>query len=388
MSLVFISTWEETFTPTQSGALATVIYQCCRAAQAQGVEPFVISRNCDAAAYDWPNTILLEYPRVPSSGARYWLARAERKIFGWQHAGQRAFAARMARAIAENNLQKFPLVVLNNPETAILLRRNFPNAFIAHWFENQLECKPRVRRELKNAVNAAWGVSDFTSRWIEDYYGFETGGVPTVYNATDSAHFAPAPLQAGSTPDASGAPVINFVGRTGREKAPDLLLKAALLLAKKGLRFSMQIIGSNHWDDFTLDDYQCELKSLAEQLQAQKIEVRFTGHVARAGLPEVLRRADINVVPSRWDEPFGMVTLEGMACGVATIASNTGGTPEVVGDAALLFERDSEDDLAKKLQTLIEDETLRREYSRRGRARAKEFSWQRTWNKIQQLTTT
>jgi glycosyltransferase involved in cell wall biosynthesis len=394
MSVVFVSTWEETFTPTQSGALATVIYECCRAARVEGCEPFVISRNCNAAPYDWPRAILLDYPSIPTSGPRWWLARMERKIFGWQHAGQRAFAHRMAQAIADNKLQKFPLVVLNNPETAILLRQKFPEAFIAHWFENQLECKPRVQRELKNAVDAAWGVSDFTARWIENYYGFSTGSVPTVYNATDNAHFAPAgetvPVKtvlAGSTPDASGAPVVNFVGRTGREKAPDLLLKAALQLAKKKLKFSIQIVGSNHWDNFTLDDYQRELKHFAAQLQESGIEVRFTGHVARADLPGVLRRADINVVPSRWDEPFGMVTLEGMACGVATIASSTGGTPEVVGDAALLFERENVEELATQLQKLIEDEALRREYSRRGRERAEEFTWQRTWRRIKELTT-
>ena len=386
MSVVFVSTWEETFTPTQSGALATVIYQCCRVAQTEGVEPFVVSRNCDAAPYNWPNQILLEYPRVPDSGPAWWLARAERKVFGWQHAGQRAFATRMANAIAEKNLQDLPLVVLNNPDTAILLRERFPNAFIAHWFQNQLECKPRVRAQLKPAVNSAWGVSDFTSRWIENYYGFQIGSVPTIYNATDSTHFTPAPIEAGSTPSAGSAPVLNFVGRTGREKAPDLLLRAALQLARKGLNFSIQIVGSNHWDDFTLDDYQRELKSLAEQLQTQNIAVNFTGHIARDNLPAVLRRADINVVPSRWDEPFGMVTLEGMACGVATIASDTGGTPEVVGDAALLFERDNVEELAQHLQTLIEDESLRREYSRRGRARAEEFSWQRAWRKIKKLT--
>lgn len=383
MSLVFVSTWEETFTPTQSGALATVIYQCCRAAKAEGIEPFVISRTCRAAPYDWPHAILLEYPRIPDSGPLRWLARAERKVFGWQHAGQRTFAARMARAIAENNLQHWPLVVLNNPETAILLRQKFPDAFIAHWFENQLECKARVRRDLKRAVNSAWGVSDFTARWIENYYGFESGRVPTVYNATDSAHFAPA---AGSTPTEGSVPVLNFVGRTGREKAPDVLLKAGLLLAQSDLKFSIQIVGSNHWDDFTLDEYQRELKALAAQLEAHNIAVRFTGHVARADLPAVLRRAAINVVPSRWDEPFGMVTLEGMACGVATVASNTGGTPEVTGDAALLFARDDVGELAQHLRTLLEDEALRREYSQRARARAQEFSWPRTWKKIQELT--
>lgn len=382
-SPVFISSPAETFTPTQSGALATIIYGCCRTAQCEGYEPFVITRNCPALPFDWNNTIFVDYPHIPDSGPLWWLARLERKVCGWQHPGHRSFAHRMAKAIAAHSLQRNPLIVLNNPETAILLRKKFPQAYITHWFHNQLECKPRVRAQLKDAVNAAFSVSNFTSRWIEDYYNFAPGSVATIYNAIDKHHFSPAPEP---NTIAKKIPVINFVGRTGQEKAPDLLLKAALLLAGKNLKFTIQIVGSNHWDHFELDAYQQELKKLAEQVEACGIAVHFTGHVSRANLPDVLRRADINVVPSRWDEPFGLVTLEGMACGLATVASNTGGTPEVVGDAALLFERDNAAHLATQLQTLLENDELRREYACRGRERACTFSWERLWHKMLILT--
>jgi glycosyltransferase involved in cell wall biosynthesis len=383
LSLVFISSAEETFTPTQSGALATIMYECCRAAKKEGALPFVVVRRSPVQAFDWPNTIFVDYPNIPDAGPIWWLGRLERKIFGWQHPGQRAFANRMAKAVAANQLQQFPMVVLNNPETAILLRQKFPQATIAHWFQNQLECKPRVRAQLKDAVNMAFGVSDFTSRWVEGYYGFAAGSVPTVYNATDSSHFSASPGSRAATP----IPVLNFVGRTAQEKAPDLLLKAALQLAKKGLKFTVQIVGSNHWDRFEFDDYQQQLKDLAGQLEACGIAVRFTGHISRQTLPEVLRQADINVVPSRWDEPFGMVTLEGMACGLATVVSRTGGTPEVVGDAALLFERDNVDELASHLQNLIENKSLRQEYAQKAILRTSEFSWGRMWQRLVELTT-
>jgi glycosyltransferase involved in cell wall biosynthesis len=127
------------------------------------------------------------------------------------------------------------------------------------------------------------------------------------------------------------------------------------------------------------------LKALASELEGRGIEVRWTGHVARAALPAVLGRADINVVPSRWDEPFGMVTLEGMACGLATVATRTGGTPEVCDEAALLFERDDASTLAAHLRALLENNALRAEYSRRGRERALLFSWERTWQTLWRL---
>lgn len=375
-NLVFISSPTETFTPTQSGALATIMHQCCLEGQREGIEPFVVVRRSAAQPFDWANTIFVDYPQIPGSGPLWWLARLERKLLGWQHAGHRSFAHRMAKAIAQNSLDRFPLIVLNNPETAILLRKKFPHATIAHWFQNQHECKPRVRAQFKHAVNKVFGVSDFTSRWIEDYYELEKGSVSTAYNATDCQHFSPAAVHLS---DDTSIPMLNFVGRTGQEKAPDILLRAALLLADKNLKFSIQIVGSSHWDRFELDSYQQELKDLAQQLEARGVEVHFTGHISRAQLPAVLRRADINIMPSRWDEPFGMVTLEGMACGLATVASNTGGTPEVVGDAALLFERDNIDELAGHLQILIEDIALRREFARHARQQAERFTWSATW---------
>jgi glycosyltransferase involved in cell wall biosynthesis len=99
-----------------------------------------------------------------------------------------------------------------------------------------------------------------------------------------------------------------------------------------------------------------------------------------------LRKAHIHVVPSRWDEPFGLATLEGMASGLAVIASRTGGTTEVVDGAGLLFERDSTDQLADHLTTLLGDVKLRDEYGVRARARAEKFSWARTWTEIQKAT--
>ena len=84
-------------------------------------------------------------------------------------------------------------------------------------------------------------------------------------------------------------------------------------------------------------------------------------------------------ISSRWDEPFGLVTVEGMASGLATVASRTGGTGEIVGDAGLLFERESVDDLTEHLHSLVEDRNLRMSYGQRARERANGFTWEKTW---------
>ena len=67
-----------------------------------------------------------------------------------------------------------------------------------------------------------------------------------------------------------------------------------------------------------------------------------------------------------------------MAAGLALVASETGGTPEVVGDAGLLFERDSVAGLARHLEQLLADAALRRELAARARARAESFTCEKT----------
>jgi glycosyltransferase involved in cell wall biosynthesis len=74
-----------------------------------------------------------------------------------------------------------------------------------------------------------------------------------------------------------------------------------------------------------------------------------------------------------------------MSCGLATIGSKSGGTPEVVGDSGLLFERDNPADLARQLELLVLNPELRAHYAQRGRARALERRWDVCWNRFTQL---
>ncbi len=381
MSVVFINHPLETWTPTSSGALATIIWQCCQIAERESGSPaslpWVITRGSEAARFPWAQTIVLDPPPLPAHPLAVKVLRAERKLTGWRHLSHRAYAFRVMSALRQNNLANRPLVLINDPEMAVYLRRHFPKATILHWFQNQLEASPRFRALYPNAANITAGVSDFTSRWIKDYYGLDV--VPTIYNGVDPAQFSPAPMPP------SGLPAISFVGRTGIEKAPDLLLRAALTLSEKTTSFRVLMIGSNHWDRLEMDDYQRELAGLAAKLEARGVAVERPGHVGRPELPGVLRRAQIHVVPSRWDEPFGLTTVEGMASGLAIVASNTGGTPEIIGEDGFLFGRDSADELAGQLERLVDDAPLRLEYGHRARRRAQEFPWERTWDRTSTL---
>jgi glycosyltransferase involved in cell wall biosynthesis len=376
MSPVFINQTVETFTPTESGAIATHIHECARAAAKQDYEPVVISIRCNAEPFDDVPTVLIDPPRIPQNRILVKLLRAERKLGGWRHLRQKLHASNVERAIREGRLERRPIILHNDPELVVFLRERFPRAFLVHHFHNQIPISSRFRLRFRESVNVVTAVSQFTGHWVEEAYNLPSNSVQTIHNGVDIESFKPAAREA------DGPPVINFLGRTGIEKAPDLLLKAAAKLAEKTQAFRVQILGSNHWHRFERDDYQVELEKLTAEVEKAGVSVRRPGHVARPDLPGVLSAAHINVVPSRWDEPFALTILEGMACGLASVVSRTGGAPEVVGEAGLLFERDSVDGLADQLGRLLFDRELRASYARKARERAEQFTWTKTWGQF------
>lgn len=375
MGPVLIGTMTETFTPTQSGALSTVMQAWATCAREQGRPATVVALDADADP--WPGLDLRPVERVPApvGSASLKLARLQRKMRGWTHLRQGTWMRRVGDVLTAFEMRGRPWVMLNGPELCVYLRKRFPDACLIHRFDNQLVCKPRARRRYPGCVQGTCAVSAFTARWVEAEYALPPGSVAVVPNGVDAEHFRPAPPDMPRSP----RPVLQFVGRTGLEKAPDLLLSAALRLVQDhGLSpdsFSVRLVGSNHWDGFTLDDYQRRLNAQIAELREAGVEVEQTGHVGRDALPTLMATADIHVVPSRWDEPFGLTTLEGMACGLATVASDTGGTPEVVDNAGVLFARDDATSLAAALMPLVRDAAARCRAAELCRARALRQSW-------------
>jgi len=106
-------------------------------------------------------------------------------------------------------------------------------------------------------------------------------------------------------------------------------------------------------------------------------DIRITGYLTDDEIGQWYARASIFAFPSL-DEGFGMPLLEAMAAGVPVIAGNRSALPEVCGDAAMMVNPESEEELAGALATLAGNEEFRGELSRRGALRASEFSWKKS----------
>lgn len=382
MKVVFVNSTSETFSPTAAGAAISMwVWEMCLAARRAGVEPLVITKQSDAQPYDWQRTVFVPFPSPPKHPVLNFAARAERKLTGWRYLRQRTYVRRVADAVKAAGMEDGCLVLHNDPEMAIYLRRLLPEARIVLLFHNSNHyMRPAFRGDLAESTSLILAVSDAAARAVEQAYRLPSGTVKTLYNGVDVGQFKPAARSNGE------APVVNFTGRIRYEKAPDLLLKAALVVSESTKEFSIQLLGRSELNDGQVDDYELGIRELIRALELRGVSVRQPGYVDRRHVAEEVRKAHIHVTPSRKQEEFGLATIEAMASGLATVASQTGGTPEVVGTAGFLFATEAVNELAAHLKALILDRELRTLYAQKARSRAEGFTWDQTWANLVKLS--
>jgi glycosyltransferase involved in cell wall biosynthesis len=138
---------------------------------------------------------------------------------------------------------------------------------------------------------------------------------------------------------------IAFLGRLVSDKGVDLLLQAMKLLLSEGLMPDLTIIGAGPEEQ--------GLQQLTRELGLDR-QVTFAGEKSGAPLAELLNRHRILVVPSRWAEPFGVVALEGIACGCVAIGSESGGLKEAIGPCGLVFPNGNAQALAERLRYVLD----------------------------------
>lgn len=105
--------------------------------------------------------------------------------------------------------------------------------------------------------------------------------------------------------------------------------------------------------------------------------LKYAGFVSDAELASLYKTATALVFPSLY-EGFGLPPLEAMQCGGRVICANASSLPQVVGDAALLFDPTDVNDLAKQLERLLNDDALRGVLTQRGLEQAEKFRWSKT----------
>lgn len=218
-------------------------------------------------------------------------------------------------------------------------------------------------------------LSDFVRKNWAKYCTDQSQQLHTIHNGINTALFGDTSLferetvrmKIGFTDEDF---ILMYCGRISSEKGVDQILKAVKLVNNPHIK--VMIIGKPN--TVKGERYLAELISMAEELNDQ---VKFIGYVPNDELSRYYAAADVQIVPSLWEEGAGNVCIEGMASGMALIVSNCGGIPEYVSpDCAILVNRGESmpNDLAQAIITLFNNPSLRVKMGEAGRQRASMFS--------------
>jgi len=198
----------------------------------------------------------------------------------------------------------------------------------------------------------------------------------------DPARVDVVPLGIGSTPRAKPLPEADIRARLGAGRRPIVLsvsakrphknlgrLIGALALLPPGQRPLLVLPGYS-------TPHEATLRRKAAELGVDE-DVRFLGWVEPDELEGLYGAAACFAFPSLM-EGFGLPVLEAMARGVPVACSARGSLAEVAGDAALLFDPESEPGIAEAMRRLLTDPAETQRLSAAGRDRAAQFSWSAT----------
>jgi len=166
----------------------------------------------------------------------------------------------------------------------------------------------------------------------------------------------------------SAQPTVGYVGRISPEKGVDVALRALARLGGEGPEVELEVAGSGE------AEYLRELEALAAALGITD-RVRFLGPLDTGALRDFYARIHALVVPSVWEEPAGLVLVEGALAGVPLVASRVGGIPEIVRDPgeALLVPPGDPGALAAALGRTLGDPAESSARAGRARERAQGF---------------
>lgn len=269
--------------------------------------------------------------------------------------------------------EKFDLIIMEN-RPAFALHFKERQRIVYHLHNDHLNTTSRLSNELYDAAERIICVSDYISNRTNAINPGVNKAL-TVYNGIDTKRFQSRDIKINRATIGLSENdfIVIFSGRLVPEKGIKQLIEAMLKL-KDNKNIKLLVVGSSFLGNNTgKSKFLDSLNELAKPIEQNII---FTGYVNYDIVPSYLHIADIAVVPSIWDEPFGLTCIEALAAGLPLITTNKGGIPEIISsDYARTIDVDDNcaQSLAASILELYNDATLRNEMSIAARASVSRF---------------
>lgn len=162
-------------------------------------------------------------------------------------------------------------------------------------------------------------------------------------------------------------------GGLDRRKNIDTLIYAYKILLDKNKNVPDLVISGKLMPQ--LAPLIIDVEKIVEELNI-KDKVKVLGFVPQENLPALYKNASLFVYPSVY-EGFGLPLLEAMSVGTPVATSNASSLGEIVRDAGILFDPESAEDMAQKIEQILNNEGLRKQNTVKAKEYAQNFSWEK-----------
>lgn len=304
-------------------------------------------------------------------------AKISRRLYGYLHRNEyyNYFIEYYFEQTYQNLRNKvYDYIILENcPGYAYKLSQRGYNNLILHLHNDLLHYQSRYHDVIFNSLTKVLTVSNYIKKRVSTI--IPSDKIQTVYNGIDLQNFSPQkPLtitrkEIGFDDDDF---ILVYSGRINHEKGISELIDAMFQL-KDFQQIKLMILGSTFFDNVMHKD--AFIFSLIEKAILVKNKIVFTGFIPYEQVSNYLRLADIAVLPSMWDEPFGLTIVEAMAVGLPLITTKSGGIPEICNNVATILDRENiVTNLKNTILYLYEHPEEREQMSLKSVERAKFFN--------------
>jgi len=350
---------KEKFSPVYGGALARWTYEVYRR----------LTAGVDVTVFGFPTDNQDAYPLAHQSSGVWRACEFVSRI-----PVARRYEERLWLRALLPRLRAFDLLHIHNrPQWVAALRRmgctgaillHLQNDHLGHWTSGMLD-------ELALAVDRVVVCSHFLRDCFAPRSSAIAAKTQVVFNGVDRELFSP-------REEIREPKTIFFVGRFDAEKGVLQLMRAYAQVLHAHPDAILVIGGATGFGTHKETSYVREVRELASSIARDwNAKIEFTGYIHHdRNLPSWFQRATIFASPSLFQEPFGLVNAEAMACATPVIGANRGGIPEVLGSTGRLVDPDDTETFAATISDLLANPALRAQLGNAAHARcSKMFDW-------------
>ena len=226
-------------------------------------------------------------------------------------------------------------------------------------------------RRIKQRANIINTISEFSKREIVELYGVNPDKIKVIYLGYDKEKFKKIEKENLDILNKYKItkPYLLYLGRIEKKKNVANMIHAFALSKDKHQNLKLVLAGGSGFDFEAIKQIITDLKL--------ENEIIIPGYIDEVDLPQVIASAEVFLFPTLY-EGFGLPILQAMACQTPVVTSDMDPHKEVADGAALLADPRNAQAISDQINSILENDDLRRDLIQKGVMRAEEFSWTKT----------